>query len=99
MLTLNTLVAVGVLSPAHPDLATRSPRIPGPPHVRAALGYLSANCGHCHNERSSVATVSYPLLMPAAESASTGTMSLANRAGRPAECGDVTVEHATAPNP
>jgi hypothetical protein len=65
MLTLSTLVAVGVLSPAHPDLATRSPRIPAPPHVRAALGYLSANCGHCHNDRSSVATVRYPLLMPA----------------------------------
>jgi hypothetical protein len=65
MLTLRTLVDEGVLSPVHPDLLVRSPRIPGDPHTRAALGYLSANCGHCHHERSSVATVRYPLLMPA----------------------------------
>ena len=65
MLTLRTLVEEDLLSPVHPDLLARAPRIPGDPLTRASLGYLSANCGHCHNEQSSVATVRYPLLMPA----------------------------------
>ena len=33
--------------------------------TRAALGYLSANCGQCHNDRSDLATVRYPLKMRA----------------------------------
>lgn len=44
MVTLDTLAAEGLVShpaPA-PRLAARSPR------TRAVLGYLAANCGHCH---------------------------------------------------
>ena len=48
---------------------SRPPRIPGEPRTRAVLGYLSANCGHCHNEESAVATVRFPLRMPAYASA------------------------------
>jgi hypothetical protein len=65
MVTLQTLVEEQLFDPPHPELAGRPPRIPGDPRTRAALGYLTANCGHCHNEQSSVATVRFPLLMPA----------------------------------
>lgn len=43
-LTLDALVADGRLSTAPPTVA-----IPGDDVERAALGYLHANCGHCHN--------------------------------------------------
>jgi hypothetical protein len=65
MLTLRTLLDDRLLDAPHPDLAARAPRIPGDARTRAALGYLSANCGHCHNEQSKVATVRFPLRMPA----------------------------------
>jgi hypothetical protein len=44
-LTLDDLVAANLLTvpPA------RRPTIPGSADQRAALGYLHANCGHCHN--------------------------------------------------
>jgi hypothetical protein len=47
--TLSSLAASGVLSnppPAGADYGT-----PGDPTTAAALGYLHANCGHCHNPR------------------------------------------------
>lgn len=57
MVTLGTLVNEGVAQPNREDLVTTPPRIPGDPLTRAALGYLSANCGHCHNAEGSLATV------------------------------------------
>jgi hypothetical protein len=65
MVTLQTLLEEGLLGPPRPELAGHAPRIPGDPRTRAVLGYLTANCGHCHNERSPVATVRFPLQMPA----------------------------------
>lgn len=65
MVTLQTLTDERWLDGAPPDLATRPPRIPGDARTRATLGYLSANCGHCHNEGSAAATVRFPLKMPA----------------------------------
>ncbi len=65
MMTLKTLMDERLLDPPHPEFAARPPRIPGDPRTRAALGYLSANCGHCHNEQSPLATVRFPLLMTA----------------------------------
>ena len=65
MVTLGTLLEQRLLEPAHPRLASEAPRIPGDARTRTALGYLTANCGHCHNERSAVATVRFPLLMAA----------------------------------
>lgn len=44
--TLASLAASGRLTVAPP--ATEA-RVPGPPATAAALGYLHANCGHCHN--------------------------------------------------
>src|SRR5262245_40033547 len=43
--TLATLAAGGVLS----HRPTREVDVPGTETERAALGYLHANCGHCHN--------------------------------------------------
>jgi hypothetical protein len=43
-----------------------APEIAGPPRQRAALGYLHANCGHCHNALSPLRglelDLSFPLL-------------------------------------
>ena len=69
MITLKTLADGQLFDPPRPEFAARAPRIPGDPRTRAALGYLTANCGHCHNEQGAVATVRLPLLMPAYASA------------------------------
>ena len=45
--TLTTLAAAGTLSAPPPAGVDYRP--PGSPTVAAALGYLHANCGHCHN--------------------------------------------------
>lgn len=58
MVTLQTLMNEGLLTPARPELARKPPRIDAPdPRTRAVLGYLSANCGNCHNEESSLASL------------------------------------------
>ena len=64
MITLRTLVDEALID-APAGLFAESPRIPGDARTRATLGYLSANCGHCHNPQSNVATVRFPLRMPA----------------------------------
>ncbi|MBC5763345.1 hypothetical protein [Ramlibacter albus] len=47
---LRALVASGVVRNLPPSLADKPPRIEATtPVERAALGYLHANCGHCHN--------------------------------------------------
>ena len=68
MITLRTLVDEHLIDAA-PGLFARAPRIPGDARTRSALGYLSANCGHCHNPQSTAATVRFPLRMPAYASA------------------------------
>jgi cytochrome c553 len=58
MLTLDTLVDERMLRPARPELKTDPPRITAStPEARAALGYLSTNCGSCHNRESSIASL------------------------------------------
>jgi mono/diheme cytochrome c family protein len=55
MLTLATLVAEGLLSPDRGDLVATPPRIgTRNPRTRAALGYLAANCGGCHDRGGSI---------------------------------------------
>jgi hypothetical protein len=50
--TMRTLVKNDFLSPPRPDLAIHAPRVrASDPIARAAIGYLSANCGGCHNDR------------------------------------------------
>jgi hypothetical protein len=57
--TLSKLITEGVLTvPPAGDFT-----IPGPAVAETALGYLHANCGHCHNPLSAVAaSVSMTLL-------------------------------------
>jgi len=58
MLTLGTLVDERRLVPARPEFKTAPPRIQAStPEGRAALGYLSTNCGSCHNRESSIASL------------------------------------------
>lgn len=46
--TLDDAIARGLLSDPPADSAAL--RVPGEAHERAALGYLHANCAHCHNQ-------------------------------------------------
>jgi mono/diheme cytochrome c family protein len=56
MITLATLSAAGLLSPARPELVASPPRIrTSDPATRAVLGYFAGNCGHCHNRGGDIA--------------------------------------------
>jgi hypothetical protein len=62
-LTLGALVAEGRLEPPRPELAAKPPRIQATdPQARAALGYLSTNCGVCHNSAGPLARLGFDLL-------------------------------------
>jgi len=55
-LTISRLERFGLLHPRRPDLVENPPRIEArSPRERAVLGYLSANCGSCHNSRGPLA--------------------------------------------
>ena len=61
--TMRSLVETDRLHPPRPDLALHPPRIrESDPTARAALGYLSANCGGCHNDRGPLARLGLVLL-------------------------------------
>lgn len=56
MVTLSTLVEEGRLTPDRREWVAHPPRIEAQtPRERAALGYLAANCGACHNSRGPLA--------------------------------------------
>jgi len=58
MLTLKTLSDERLLTPVRPELVSAPPRIAAPDgRTRAVLGYLSTNCGGCHNSESSLAAL------------------------------------------
>ena len=58
MMTLRTLTEEGLIAPQRMELVTAPPRIEASsPQARAALGYLSTNCGSCHNRESSIASL------------------------------------------
>lgn len=62
-LTLGTLLAAHLVTPPRPDLVESPPRIrAADPTERAALGYLSANCGGCHNGSGPLARLGFSLL-------------------------------------
>ncbi len=64
MLTLQTLVDEGQLRPARPELLAAPPRIAtSSPRTRAVLGYMSTNCGGCHNRDGDIAMLG-PSLKP-----------------------------------
>lgn len=65
-LDLDALVARGWLRGLPTGLLTQPPRIAGgSPLERAALGYLHANCGHCHNRSGNQAPVPLTLAQSA----------------------------------
>jgi hypothetical protein len=58
MITLRTLTEEGLLVPTRTELISSPPRISAASAVeRAALGYLSTNCGSCHNREGSIASL------------------------------------------
>jgi cytochrome c553 len=58
MITLRTLVDENLISPQRAELVANPPRIAASsPITRSALGYLSTNCGNCHNRDSSIASL------------------------------------------
>ena len=58
MVTLQTLVDEARLAPPRPELLAAPPRIAArDARERAVLGYLSTNCGSCHNPKSSIASL------------------------------------------
>ena len=58
MVTLRTLVDERLTRPRRTEFKTSPPRIhAATPETRAALGYLSTNCGSCHNRESSIASL------------------------------------------
>ncbi|MCU0976535.1 MAG: hypothetical protein MUC71_09545 [Steroidobacteraceae bacterium] len=62
---LPDLAARGWLSGLPAELLTAPPRIDGrTPEERAALGWLHGNCGHCHNDRGSLASLGLVLARP-----------------------------------
>jgi hypothetical protein len=73
LVTLRTLVQEGLLTPARSELVANPPRIAaGDPRTRAVLGYLSTNCGACHNAESSLASLGLLLKARLAPSHSMG---------------------------
>jgi cytochrome c553 len=58
MITLKTLMNESMIYPKRRELVETPPRIAAStPEARAALGYLSTNCGSCHNRESSIASL------------------------------------------
>jgi hypothetical protein len=58
MITVKELMAEQLLLPEPTHLASNPPRIrTGNPRTRAALGYLAANCGSCHNGSGEIAAL------------------------------------------
>jgi hypothetical protein len=58
MLTLRTLVDESLIAPRRTELVAAPPRVAAhDAQTRAVLGYLSTNCGSCHNAESSIANL------------------------------------------
>ncbi|MCW5628518.1 MAG: hypothetical protein KIT47_06645 [Rhodoferax sp.] len=65
---LADLQARGLLRLLPPDVARTPPRIAaGSAVARSALGYLHANCGHCHNDTGPLAAMDMALLQSVAD--------------------------------
>jgi hypothetical protein len=75
---LERLVSRGLIRNLPQSLIDKPPRIDAPtPTARAALGYLHANCGHCHNDAGALAGLDLVL----AQQASTSAADAAQRTG------------------
>ena len=66
MVTLQTLVEERRVSPLRREFVTDPPRIDAAdPQTRAVLGYLSGNCGACHNASGPLANLGLNFRQPA----------------------------------
>ena len=83
---LKSLAARGVLRRLPAALLDNAPEIAAPtPLARAALGYLHANCGHCHNDAGPLANVDFSLAQRADAPHASAARTLRSVAGRPAD--------------
>jgi hypothetical protein len=74
MVTLRTLVDERLTRPRRVAFKTSPPRIvAATAEARAALGYLSTNCGSCHNRESSIASLGLLLKHEVADARRAGT--------------------------
>lgn len=84
MITLRTLVAEDRLAHAPGDLVANPPRVAASdPRERAVLGYLSTNCGSCHNPRSTIASLGLDLHYALETTGACAAGALATTVGRP----------------
>ena len=84
MVTLRSLVDEQRLQPARTNLVATPPRIAAAdPRERAVLGYLSTNCGSCHNPKSSIASLGMFLQHEADRDASCAPDAIATTVGQP----------------
>ena len=82
MITLKTLMTEHLIYPKRPELVETPPRIAASsPEARAALGYLSTNCGSCHSRDSSIASLGL-ILKHSVEETSECTAALMTTAGK-----------------
>ena len=80
---LRMLTARGVLRNLPQRFLDRPPRIEAAtPTARAALGYLHGNCGHCHNDLGSLASLELPLAQTTSTDANARLRSVVGEASR-----------------
>lgn len=80
---LRMLAARGVLKNLPKDFLANPPRIEATtPTERAALGYLHGNCGHCHNDLGSLASLELPLAQTTSTDAIARLRSVVGEASR-----------------
>jgi len=85
MINLTTLIARGLIRSFPDGWKERALRIPAPnPRTRAALGYLHANCGNCHNSGGGLDVINLLLRHSVAPDATTepAIATAVNRKGR-----------------
>ena len=79
---LNDLVALGLVVNLPAALLDTPPRIAAAtPVARAALGYLHANCGHCHNDGGELASLELALAQQTAMDAASVQKTLRSTVG------------------
>ena len=84
MVTLQTLADETRLSPVRPELVSAPPRIAArDARERAVLGYLSTNCGSCHNPKSTIASLGLFLQHAADRPAACAPDAIATTVGQP----------------
>ncbi len=83
MLTLRSLMNENLITPKRTELIASPPRVnAASPEARAAIGYLSTNCGNCHNRDSSIASLGLDLKYDVTNDAAQCAPALATTVGK-----------------